>query len=455
MSRLKACLIAAVVISFSVAVCAESAEGFWPTWRGPASDGIAPGGDPPTTWSETENIQWKVPITTDGSVASPIIWGNKIFFQTAVKTDKTTGPAQSPAESEQAPPPPPAGDPEGPRPPRGPGEDKPPKNFYQFNLVCMDRNTGKVLWEKTACEAVPHQGHQPSHGFASYSPVTDGRHVWANFGSRGLYCYDMDGNLIWKQDLVRRKTMFGEGGSLALVAEAVVVVADGDEESWIFAFRKNTGELLWKKQRDEKTTYGTPLAVTLDGQLQVITSGINKIRSYDPAAGDLLWECAGLEGFMIPTPVVGFDLLLCAVGGHGKGRVAAIRLEKAGGQAIAWQTSDLAPFVTSPLLYGPRLYVYAVNPPSMSCFDAGTGRAFYLKQPLEQFKEVYASPVGAADRIYLAGRNGITYVLKNAETFEVLAVNKLEDEFSCTPAVAGDALYLKGRRNFYCIEKSK
>lgn len=452
MNPLKQGLVLTAVMSFIAVLYADSAGRFWPAWRGPEATGVAPGCDPPTTWSETENIQWKVPITTDGSAASPIVWGNKIVFQTAVKTDKTADPAQPQAEPEQAPPP---GAPEGPRPPRGPGEEKPPKNFYQFNVVCLDRNTGKILWEKTACQAVPHQGHQPTHGFASYSPVTDGRYVWANFGSYGVYCYDLDGNLIWKQDLIRRKTMFGEGGSLALAGDAAVVVADNDKQSWIFAFDKNTGELLWKKQRDEKTTYGTPLAVTLDGRLQIITSGINKIRSYNPVDGQILWECAGLPDFMVPTPIAGFDMLFCAVGGHGKGRAAAIRLDKSGNHAIAWQTSDLAPFVTSPLLYGSRLYVYAVNPPSLSCFDAKTGRALSLKQPLEQCKEVYASPVGAADRIYLAGRNGITYVLQNAETFEVIAVNKLDDEFSCTPAIAGDALYLKGRQNFYCIANSK
>ncbi len=475
MNKLKLYLIVTILLSCSALLNAESANTFWPAWRGPEATGIAPNCDPPTTWSETENIKWKVKLTGDGSAASPIVWGSKIFFQTAVKTDKVekspestpaSEQAQPPAGNGQTPPPPsqaaensgqntPPGGPEGPRPPRGNGGDKAPANVYQFNIVCMDRNTGKILWEKTACEAVPHQGHQPTHGFASYSPITDGNYVWANFGSRGVYCYDFDGKLIWNQNLIQMKTMFGEGGSLALAEDAVIVVADNDTDSWIFAFHKNTGQLLWKKQRDEKTTYATPLVTTFNGQLHVITSGINKIRSYNPKTGDILWECAGIPDSMIATPIVGFDMLLCAVGGRGKGQVAAVKLGAADDQAILWQTKDVAPFVASPLLYGQRLYVFSANAPRLSCYEAKTGKVLIDKQPLEQLKDVYASPVGAADRIYYAGRNGITYVLKNAEPFEVIAINKLDDEFSCTPAVAGNELYLKGKQYFYCIANSK
>lgn len=475
MNQLKQYLFASIVLSCSAMLYAESANTFWPAWRGPEATGVAPNSNPPTTWSETDNVKWKVKLSGDGSVGSPIVWGGKIFFQTAVKTDKAAKSAESTPASEQPQPPagdgqtpppppqaaensgqnPPPGGPEGPRPPRGPGGDKAPTNIYQFNVVCMDRNTGKILWEKTACEAVPHQGHQPTHGFASYSPITDGNYVWANFGSRGVYCYDFDGKLIWNHDLIQMKTMFGEGGSLALAGDAVIVVADNDTDSWIFAFHKKTGELLWKKQRDEKTTYATPLVTTFNGQLQVITSGINKIRSYNPKTGDILWECAGIPDSMIATPIVGFDMLLCAVGGRGKGQVAAVKLGAADDPVILWQTKDVAPFVASPLLYGQRLYVFSANAPRLSCYEAKTGKVLIDKQPLEQLKDVYASPVGAADRIYYAGRNGITYVLKNADTFEVIAINKLDDEFSCTPAVAGNELYLKGKQYFYCITDSK
>lgn len=325
----------------------------------------------------------------------------------------------------------------------------------------MDRNTGKIIWEKTACEALPHQGHQPTHGFASYSPVTDGKYVWANFGSRGLYCFDFDGNLVWKKDLIKMKTMFGEGGSLAIADDAVIVVTDSDTESWIWAFNKTTGDLLWKKQRDEKTIYATPIVTTLNNQFQVITSGINKIRSYNPKTGDLLWECPGIPDNSIPTPIVAFDMLFSAVGGRGKGQIVVIDLKKAAAQpsdpntVIAWQTKDVAPFVPSPLLYGQRLYVYTANPARLSCFDAKTGKVFFDKQAFTAFKDAYSSLVGAADKIYCTGRDGTTCVLKNAETFEIIATNKLDDGIDATPAIVDNEIFLKGKQYMYCIAEKK
>ena len=477
-----------LVAAASLSLHAASADSSWPAWRGPDATGVAAAANPPTTRSETRNIKWKPRLAGDGSDSSPIVCKDRIFFQTAVKTDKVVLPPPSPTPTNQAPPPPagqqgpppgdqappppgerqgpPPGDRPGP-PPGAPGQRPPrggmappaiPTNIFKFNLVCVDRNSGKTLWEKTAAEALPLQGHHPDHGFASFSPVTDGKRVWANFGSQGLYCYDFDGNLVWKRDLVKLKSMFGEAGSLALAGNAVVVVADNDLESWIFSFNKDTGDLLWKKRRDEKSSFSTPLVVTSGGAAQIIT-GASRVRSYDAKTGDIVWECDKTVQNGISTPVASADLVFFANGTRGSGALQAVNLGKTGiladTNALAWQSKDVVPFVASPLLYGPRIYFASATPARLSCFDAKTGKPYYSKQPLDQFKDIYASPVGAADKVYLTGRNGLTYVLKNADTFEILATNKLDDAIDCTPAIAGNELFLKGKQYLYCVTEFK
>jgi outer membrane protein assembly factor BamB len=495
MNKIKLGLAVLMLCSFAAALYAADAQPFWPNWRGPEFTGVAPGSKPPTVWSETQNIKWKVKLTGDGSNSSPIVWKDKIFFQTAVKTDKSAKEAPSvsagidrslpvPSEpisqplitaAEMAPPPgqggqmppppppgmgPPPGGPQGQRPPRGGGgmSMETPTHIYKFNLVCMDRNTGNVLWEKTVCEVLPHQGIRPDHGFASFSPVTDGKYVWANFGSRGLYCYDFDGKLIWNKDLVQMKTRFGEGGSLALAGDAVVVVTDNENESFIWAFNKTTGDILWKKQRDEKTSHATPLVVKVNDRLQIITSATDKIRAYDAKTGDVIWECGGMTQNVIPTPVAGFDMVFCTSGFRGS-MLEAIKLGKTGDltgtDAVAWQVKEATPYVPSPLLYGQRLYLLSVNTPILSCYDAKTGKPFYTKQNLDQIKDIYASLVGAADKVYCVGRNGVTYVLKNADTLEVVSINKLDDGIDCTPAIVDNEIFLKGKQYMYCIAEKK
>jgi outer membrane protein assembly factor BamB len=433
MKQLKLCLAVLMLSSFAATLYAESAPAFWPAWRGPESTGLAPGANPPTTWSETQNVKWKFKLTGDASSGSPIVWKDKIVFQSAVKTDKlgSTGVQDK--------------------------DNKLPTNIHKFNLVCLDRNTGNLLWEKTVREALPLQGHHADHGFASFSPITDGKYVWANFGSQGLYCYDFDGKLIWSKDLVNMKTMFGAAGSLALAGDTVVVVADSETESFIFAFNKTTGDLLWKKPRDEKGSYATPVVAAVNGQLQII-AGASKVRSYDAKTGDIVWEGDKTIQNGIPTPVTGFDMVFCASGSRGSGALTAVKLGKTGivdANDIAWKTKEVAPHIASPLLYGRRLYVPSAGPARLSCFDAKTGKVFFDKQPLDKIKDAYASPVGAADKIYFVGRDGTTCVIRNADTFELLATNKLDDVIDGTPAIVNDEIFLKGKQYVYCIAEKK
>jgi len=447
--RLTRKLVTGCVFSLIGTLC-YAADPAWPTWRGAGMSGISPDGNPPVKWSETENILWKVKLEGDPSDGSPVISGDKIIFQSAVDTGKKSDAA---AAAEPAPQSAPGG-----RPGRGPA--RAPSSIYQFNVVCLDRNTGKEIWKTTVCEVVPHEGHHGDHGFASYSPVTDGKRIWADFGSRGVYCLDMDGKILWQRDLAQKtiRAGFGEGGSPALVDELLIVLVDHEGPSFIAALNKDTGKTVWKQDRDEKTSWTTPLVVQHDGQTQIVVTGRNRTRAYDPKDGTVIWECGGQTENVIPTPVTGFDMVFCTSGFRGS-KLQAIKLGKTGDltgtDAVAWEVNEGTPYVPSPLLYEDKVYVNAVNNPDIYCYNAKTGKPYYVKQNLGEMKGMYASPVGAAGRVYFVGRNGVTYVLSNTDEYKLLSVNKLDDGIDASPALVGDRIYLRGKQNLYCIAESK
>jgi len=198
-------------------------------------------------------------------------------------------------------------------------------------------------------------------------------------------------------------------------------------------------------------------AVEVNGTLQVIVNASKRVRSYDAETGDLIWECGGQTINAIPSPVSGFGNVFCTSGYRGSA-LQAIELGRTGDltrtDAISWEVKEATPYTPSPLLYGDKIYVCAVNKAVISCYQAETGKANFVKQRLEGMKEIYASPVGAADRVYFVGRDGTTAVIRRSETFEVLAVNTLDDEIDASPAIVGDELFLKGETYLYCIAGS-
>jgi outer membrane protein assembly factor BamB len=237
----------------------------------------------------------------------------------------------------------------------------------------------------------------------------------------------------------------------------VIVVRDQQGDSFIFALNKETGDTIWKKARDEGTSWATPIAVEVGGKTQIVTSATNLVRSYDIASGDVIWQCSGQTRNVIPTPVVGLGMVYCASGFMGKS-LQAIKLDGTGNlsnsDAVVWQVKQATPYVPSPLLYDGRIYVCDSNKEVISCYDARTGTPHFVRQTMDEMKGVYASPTAAADRVYFVGRNGVSYVLKASDKFEVLAVNTLDDKIDCSPAFVGDEMYLKGKQNLYCIAAS-
>jgi outer membrane protein assembly factor BamB len=432
-----------------------AAELHWPQWRGPFATGAAPAADPPTNWSETQNVRWKVKIPGKGT-ATPIVWENKVFVQTAIPTGKKVDAVEEPVELPSPAPQDESQDRGGRDRGRGRFGSAPPTDAYQFALLCLDRATGNTLWQATAREEVPHEGHHPDHGFASHSPITDGEHVYAYFGSRGVYCYDLSGNLQWGKDLGRMQTKlsFGEGGSPAIAGNVLVIKWDHEGEDFIVALDKRTGDELWRQSRDEDTSWSSPLIVQHNGGVEVVTAATGRVRSYSLDSGEQVWESEGLTTNAIPSPVAGDGIVYVTSGFRGS-KLFAIRLgsrgDVTGTDAILWKKDRSTPYVPSPLLYDGRLYYFSSNNGIVYCYRADTGEPIFENERLEGPEGVYASPVGAGGKVYLVGRNGTSVVIKAGDTFEVLATNVLEDRIDASPAVAGRELFLRGHEHLYCL----
>jgi outer membrane protein assembly factor BamB len=421
----------------------------WPQWRGPLARGVAPKATPPLEWSETKNVRWKIAVPGAGT-STPVIWGDQVFVLTALKKPKSPDAAAETAPAE------PAAAPEGQRP-RGRGRPEAQTDNYEFVVLCLDRKTGKTLWQKTACETVPHEGHHRDHGFASASPVTDGEHVLAYFGSRGLYCYDMQGDLKWSKDFgdMRTRNSFGEGASPAIHGDVVIVNWDHEgEDDFIVALDKATGKELWRKSRSEATNWSTPLVVEHDGKTQVVVNATGKVRSYDLKTGEEIWNCGGQTANVIPSPVTDKGMLIAMSGFRGAA-IRAIKLgatgELDGTDAVIWSHNKSTPYVPSPLLVDDLLYFVSGNNGMLSCFDATAGKQHYEAERLDGVFGIYASPVAAAGHVYVLGRDGTCLVLKQGPNLEIVSRNKLDDKTDASIALVGKDLFIRGHENLYCI----
>jgi hypothetical protein len=292
---------------------------------------------------------------------------------------------------------------------------------------------------------------------ASCSPVTDGEHVIASFGSRGFYCYDMNGNLQWEKDFgdLSIRYSWGEGSSPALYGNRLIVTWDHTGDSFIAVLDKRNGKELWRKKRNDGTSWTTPLVVEHKGRAQIIAPSIGRTRCYDLETGKELWTTRGMTANPIPSPV-SLNGIVYLMGGFQESVLQAISLDKASGSvsssgAILWEQAWDTPYVPSPLLYGGNLYFLKSNQNMLSCIDAATGNPHYSRQRLNQVKGVYASPVAANDRLYVMGRNGVCVVIRHGPQLEILATNRLDDGFSASPVIVGKDLYLRGHKFLYCI----
>lgn len=413
----------------------------WHHWRGPSANGTAPHGKPPVKWDQRTNIKWKAELPGIGS-ATPIVWGDRVYVLTAADTGREADPADIPKAN-----------------PRFQKKTNAPTTYHQFLVVALDRNTGAVRWKQIAAEAVPHEGHHPTHSYAAYSPTTDGEFLYVTFGSFGVFSYDLDGKLQWKRtDLPRLETRlgWGEGGALVVHGDSLIVSRDQEGPSALYVLDKHTGKTRWKVERDEVTTWNTPLVVDYKGRTQVIVLATKFIRSYDLADGKLLWQCGGLTVNCIPSAMRYEDSAICMSGYRG---AAAFRIpldsvgDVSGSDKIVWSYKRGTPYVPSPLLSGDLLFFTQTNEPLLTCLNAKTGAVVMDRERLRALTSLYASPVEADGRIYVTDRNGTTMVLQRGDKLNVLSVNRLNEPIDASPAIAGKQLFLRGAKHLFCIEQ--
>jgi outer membrane protein assembly factor BamB len=414
----------------------NASESAWPQWRGPQANGVAPHADPPITWSESKNVRWKIALPGKGH-ATPIVWSDYIYLTGAAPV----GPAGKPVHDEAP----------------GTHDNVPVTHRHQFLVWAVRRSDGQVAWKKVVREVFPHEGGHETGSLASNSPVTDGERLYAFFGSRGLYCLNFKGEIEWQKDLGRMDTLHahGEGSSPVLYRDHLIVCWDHEGDSFLYTFDKRTGAQRLKIPRDEKTSWSTPLVVEHQGKAQIVISATKRVRSYDLLTGVLLWECSGLSKNVVSTPVAGHGMVF-AGNSYDWQAMLAIRLADASGDItdtpnVAWKLNRLTPYVSSPLLYGDTLYFIRHNQNILSRLEPLSGQPRGEPLRLEGVREIFASPVGAANRIYITGRDGATVVLRHDRENGVLAVNRLDDVFSASAVPVEKDLYLRGERFLYCI----
>jgi outer membrane protein assembly factor BamB len=395
----------------------------WPQWRGPLGTGEAPHAKPPLEWSETKNVRWKVPIPGIGK-STPVVWNDRVFVTSAIPLTPT-----KPGAADAV---------------------------HQFVLFALSRADGKVMWQKTVHEGKPHEGSHVDGTFASGSALTDGKRVYAYFGSRGLYAFDLSGKMLWEKQLGQMQTRngFGEGNSPALYGETMVIIWDHEGADHIIAFDAATGNEKWRTERDEPTTWATPHIVVHEGRAQAVVPGTNKMVSYDLATGKVVWQTPGLTLNQIPSAVSG-DGMVYAMGGFRGNMARAVKLSDAKGEltgppGLVWSYDKDTPYVPSPLLYRGGLYFLKTNSGILTYLDAPSGQPKYTER-LAAVPNVYASPVAADGRVYVTGRDGTTVVLAAGPKLEVLATNVLSEPMDSSPALVDGDIFLRGTKSLYRV----
>lgn len=438
-------LFASLLLAFATAALAADFEkerlSNWHHWRGPAANGAAaPDANPPTTWDAAsgKNVKWKAAIPGRGT-STPIVWGDSVFVLTAIKTDRVAKPEELPKID--------------------PGLEKrtdPPTNFYRFVVLCLDRATGAVQWERVAAEAVPHEGHHTTHSYAAGSPTTDGDRLYVSFGSFGVFCYDFGGKLLWTRDLGRLATRLGWGEATTPVVHGDSLLLNWDQEvgAALYCLDTKTGQDKWVAKRDEKSTWTTPLVAEHGGRTQVVLNGANRIRSYDLRTGEEIWSCGGMTVNPIPSLVRVGDSVVAMSGYRGAAAVSIPLDSKGdlgGGDRVGWRYGRGTPYVPSPAVVGDRLWFTERNEGLLTVLDAKTGKPVIDRERLPGVTSFYASPVAASGRVYLVDRTGVALVLKAGDSLEVLATNRLGEGVDASPAAVGGELFLRGEKHLFCL----
>lgn len=416
----------------------------WPQWRGPKGQGVSQETGLPVEWTNTKNVKWKTPIKGRGH-SSPIVWDKKIFLTTALDGEVIPGGKAGVTHK--------LADGSDFVHPDAVGADL----NHTFKIICIDRVSGKILWERTAYEGPVHDSRHKKASFASSTPATDGKYVFAFFGSEGLYAYDYKGKLLWKQDLGKLGTAsVGYGVSPILYGNLVIMQCDeSGGNSFMVAFDKKTGKEAWRTPRKVDVTWSSPVLVHSGKQTEIVAAAAEAIIAYDPLTGKELWRHKGLESNAVPTPVVLQDLVVVTSGYPNKIALAL----RAGGRGditgtphLVWSYNKGTAYVPSPIAYGDYIYLMTGNG-SITCLDAKTGKMAYEGARVPKSTMFMASPVAFEGKILLTSEAGDTFVLKAGPQHEVLGTNSLGEPVYASPAIADGNIFIRGEQHLYAIGK--
>ena len=431
--------------AFLLLICGMTtfAQTNWPQFRGPNGSGISTEKNLPDQWSADKNIQWKTPLPGRGH-SSPVVWGNKIFLTTDLEGDIIPGAkAVEHVRSGKV----------WVHPDAVSGNRK-----HTLKVLCLDKNTGKILWEQVAYEGAVVDDRHRKNTYASGTPVTDGKFVYAFFEAEGLYCYDFNGKLIWKTNVGKiSKVGMGPGTSPVLHKDLIILQCDledgGKDLSFISAVDKRTGKEVWRVKRDHRKTHATPLIVRSGNRDELITNGWETVVAYDPVTGKELWSCEGVKGYGIPSPVANSEMVFLAAGYPNK-RAMGIKYGGAGNitgtQNLVWSYDKGTAYVASPILYGEYLYLIS-DKGILTCIEAKTGKITYEGGRVPIPASFSASPVAFDGKLFLTSEDGDTFVIKAGPVHEVLGTNSLNEPVLASPAIAAGKIFIRGEKHLYCI----
>lgn len=444
----------AVILSFVACLSFALSSSFstsgqnWPSFRGPS--GVAEGSTTPVKWDADSGsgIEWKAAIPGRGN-SSPVIWGNKVFVTSAVSITAEVG---------------------APGYVLGDMTSSPDAEPHSWRVYCFDKYTGKLIWQRVAHEGKPKNRRHPLNTFATPTPVVDGKHLVVFFGSEGLYCYDLDGTLLWKKDLGVLKTgyyadsqyQWAVGSSPIIYRDLVILQCDVYENAFLAAYKVETGEVVWRVHREDNPSWSTPTIYEDPHHVELITCAPHYVRAYNPANGEELWRLKWDMDIHTSAPITGKGLIFVSSGKHPSSPSHPLYAIKPGGKGdislppgtftsnqIAWSKSKAGTITTTPLLYGDYLYTLT---------DAGVLRCFHASDGALQYEQrvatttFFASPVAADGKIYISSMDGDIYVIKAGADYELLATNSMAEACLPSPAISEGLLFIRTAEHLFCIK---
>jgi outer membrane protein assembly factor BamB len=432
-----------IIVAFVINTHAQN----WPQFRGPGASGVAEGHSA-VTWDgeKLENTRWKTKIPGLGH-SSPVVWGNKVFVTTAVTTaakDETRYGLYGDV---------------------APVKDDP---RHTWKVYALDKQTGKVLWERTAYDGVPKVKRHPKSTHSDSTPATDGKYLVALFGSHGLYAYNLDGKLLWKQDVGMLDSgwfydpdyQWEHGSSPIIYRDLVIIQADVQKDSFIAAYSIKNGKLVWKTSREEISSWGTPTVYEGKTRAELIANGSRAIRGYDPMTGKELWRLTPNSEVTTPTPIVAHDLIYVTSGYRPIQPIYAIRLGASGditlkdgkesSEFIAWSKTRGGPYMPTPVVYGDLLYTCS-NQGVLTAYNAKSGERIYQERLGGKGGAFTASPVAADGKIYLSSEDGEVFVVKAGPKYELLATNRVGEVMMATPAISDGLVIIRAHNHLFAF----